>query len=158
LFAGIFDTFSLMDFWYNHRKTVHGDEPLDNSKLKKAFEKLRLYNTEFYYRKALDEIKVANFLFLIIDAGNWLPDSPVNPVVLTNAKGEVFLPLFSDDDEAQSHRPPDIDVAAIVVDVLSVCNMVVKDDAFNGVVINPGSDDWLMNREFIGYLLGARKY
>jgi hypothetical protein len=59
-----------MYFWNNHRKAVDFDALIENPGLKKALEKFQLNKTEFYYRKVVNEIEVANFLLLIIDKGN----------------------------------------------------------------------------------------
>jgi hypothetical protein len=49
------------------------------------------------------------------------------------------------------------DIAAFVVDIVSMCKMALNEAEVKGVVINPGSDGWTMNKEYLSNFLGARK-
>jgi hypothetical protein len=147
-----------MYFWNNHRKAVDFDGTVENPGLKKAFEKIRLYNTPYYYLKVIAEIEVANFLLLVLDEGRTVvSENDVNFITVTNTSGQVYFPLFTDDDDAQLNKPADADVAAFVVDAVTAFKMTLEEDNIEGVVINPGSDQWIMNKESLNWFLGARK-
>ncbi|WP_214073479.1 SseB family protein [Mucilaginibacter sp. dw_454] len=155
-----------MTFWINpkKRKPVDFDTAIENPALKTAFEKYRLYKTEYYGRKVITEIKCANFMALITTDGMSYAqilgkagldkDQLVNLVGIQDKADEWFQPLFSDASEIDlNFKDNRDDLRTVVLDINWTINFILGQPSRKGIVINPGSDGWVIYREQMEWYL-----
>jgi len=152
-----------MAFW-NRKKYTDIDKPVTNPALKNAFKIFFLNKCEETLQEIISKLKSANFLVLIETDGLNLSKiqesdkvffekgSTIKFLKTFNENHEQFLPIFTDWNEIDLWVESRDGIAAWIMPISDAITLVFNsNDA--GLVINPCSDKWDMNKEQISTFL-----
>lgn len=133
--------------------------PVENPHLKKGFKKFSSNKTEANLQILTSALAKATFLVLIKTDG--IKSSPISPagkvkievgstfnfLKTYNENGQTFQPLFTDWKEIDLWVESRDGIAGWMMSAKEVFEFVIKHTNDTGIVVNPCSDKWGMNKE-----------
>jgi hypothetical protein len=153
-----------MEFGQNKKSDVKDsvdvNKPIENPDLKKSFELFESNKSENNLKTVLNELVKANFLVLVItdemkisnngkDNENFVEKgSSIKFLNCYDQNQKPFLPIFTDWQEADLWlKKRDINISAFIMTTIEAFEFATNSKVSNGVIINPGSIGWEMNKE-----------
>jgi hypothetical protein len=137
------------------------NQPVTNNELKEAFRAFNLNKSEYTLQPVINELKKANFLVLIdtrqlntsaiegSDKVSFDKGGVITFLKTYDGNGKSFLPIFTDWNEIDLWLKSRDNIAGWVMPTDEVFTFVQKNTNDAGLVINPCSDKWSMNKEQI---------
>ena len=139
-------------------ETVDLNKPVDNPDLTKAFAEFSLNKTEETLQLVISGLIKANFIVLFFaDQLKTTKDSEGNLFIDKGSviefincidKDKLLLPVFTDWQEVDLWiKQRDNNIQSFIMPTFEAFDWVSNNDSYNGIVINPGSTGWTMNKE-----------
>lgn len=141
--------------------------PIENPELVKAMNTFFVEGNEANLMKVIDSLLPAKFLVLSVndemeteqtETGTVIKkDSVLKFLQCVDNNDNVFLPLFTDWTEAGKWVQHDKNIGGFVMHTFEAFEFANRDGNYSGILINPGSEPWLMNTEQISNFLSDFK-
>jgi hypothetical protein len=134
------------------------NKPVENPDLKKAFADFSINKTEETLQLVINGLIEANLIVLFFadhikttkdEKGNLFFDKgSVIEFINCVDKDKILLPLFTDWQEVDLWiKNRESNIQSFIMPTVESFEWVLNNDAYNGIVINPGSTGWTMNKE-----------
>jgi hypothetical protein len=144
---------------FEEKEKIDLNKPVENPELKKAFAEFGLNKTEENLQLVIGRLIKANFIVLFNSdqlktttdiKGNLFFDkgSVINFLYCIDKDNKALLPVFTDWQEVDlwlKKRENNID--SFIMSTFEAFEWVAIDEDYVGIVINPGSTGWTMNKE-----------
>lgn len=133
---------------------------ISNPDLKAKMEALRLKESPELEEEIYTEVAhSAQFLSVVTMKEDSTPENPKFdlPVLTTTGHGLLFYPVFTDMDELKKwNSDADVQVAILTFD--DYAEMVLRDQKVQGIVVNPRSTNFPIERDMIDYLRTQKSF
>jgi SseB protein N-terminal domain len=143
---------------FNRRKSIDVNKPITNEALKEAFKTFNSNKKEDTLQTVIDELKKANFLVLVDKNGlnvsktSESNDSTIEPgsviafLKTFDQNNDSFLPLFTDWEEIDLWVESRENIVGRIMTTKEAFEFVLRNQKDKGLVINPRSDKWTMDK------------
>ncbi|HEY2583260.1 MAG TPA: SseB family protein [Mucilaginibacter sp.] len=147
--------------FFNKKQPIEVSKPIVNPALKKAIKVFNSNKSEKILEAVASALKKANFLVLInsekmkvsqtTESNNQIVEkgSVIEFLKTFDENNDSFLPIFTDWNEVDLWIESRENIAGWIMTTTEVFSFVVKNKNDKGLVINPCSDRWAMDKEQI---------